>query len=61
MPTVIVKMFEGRSLDQKRALVKKVTQAVSETINAKEEAIVVMIEELKKEDYASGGILAADK
>lgn len=61
MPTVIVKMFEGRSLDQKRALVKKVTQAVSETINAKEESIVVMIEELKKEDYASGGILAADK
>ncbi len=61
MPTVIVKMFEGRSLDQKRALVKKVTQAVSETVNAKEESIIVMIEEMKKENYSSGGILSADK
>lgn len=41
MPYVTVKMLEGRTEEQKKALAEKVTAAVSETTGAPEENIVV--------------------
>lgn len=61
MPFVTVKMLEGRTEDQKKALVKKVTEAVSETIDASEEKIVVYIEEMSTSEYAVGGKRLSDK
>ncbi|MFF2447291.1 2-hydroxymuconate tautomerase [Neobacillus sp. NPDC058068] len=61
MPYVTVKMIEGRSEEQKRALVEKVTVAVSETTGAPTENITVFIEEMSKNHYAVGGIRASDK
>lgn len=61
MPIVTVKMLEGRSEDQKRALVEKVTAAVSETVNAPKENISIVIEEMHKSNYAVAGVRAADK
>ncbi|TDQ38771.1 2-hydroxymuconate tautomerase [Aureibacillus halotolerans] len=60
MPYVTVKLLEGRSDEQKKALAEKVTAAVSETVDAPPEKIVVFIEEMKKEDYAVGGKRLAD-
>ena len=39
MPYVTVKMLEGRTEDQKKALVEKVTAAVSETTGAPTDAV----------------------
>ncbi|WP_456273010.1 2-hydroxymuconate tautomerase [Bacillus sp. AK031] len=61
MPYITVKMLEGRNEDQKKALVEKVTAAVSETTGAPEENIVVFIEEMNKDHYAVGGKLFSDK
>ncbi|VXB80977.1 2-hydroxymuconate tautomerase (promiscuous) [Bacillus sp. 349Y] len=61
MPYVTVKMLEGRTDDQKRALVEKVTEAVSETTGAPEEKIVVFIEEMTPNHYASGGKRLSDQ
>lgn len=61
MPYVTVKMFEGRTDEQKRALCKKVTEAVVETTGAPAEAVVVFIEEMQKENYAVAGTRASDK
>ncbi|MDQ0177509.1 2-hydroxymuconate tautomerase [Bacillus chungangensis] len=61
MPIITVQMLEGRTDNQKRALVKKVTEAVSETIDAPEEKITVVIEEMAKNHYAIAGKLASDK
>ena len=55
MPYVTVKMFEGRTDDQKRALCEKVTEAVVETTGAPAENVVVFIEEMSKNDYAVAG------
>ncbi|WP_342433631.1 2-hydroxymuconate tautomerase [Neobacillus sp. FSL H8-0543] len=55
MPYVTVKMLEGRTEEQKKALVEKVTAAVSETVDAPKENIVVFIEEMPKNHYAVGG------
>jgi 4-oxalocrotonate tautomerase len=61
MPYVTVKMLEGRSEEQKKALVEKVTQAVSETTGAAEDKIVVFIEEMTKSHYAVGGKRLSDQ
>ena len=59
MPYVTVKMLEGRTDEQKRALVEKVTAAVSETVNAPVENVIVFIEEMPKNHYGVAGKLLA--
>lgn len=61
MPYVTVKMLEGRTDEQKKALVEKVTAAVSETTGAPEEKVVVFIEEMGKHHYATGGKRLSDQ
>ncbi|RUL53126.1 MULTISPECIES: 2-hydroxymuconate tautomerase [Lysinibacillus] len=61
MPIVTVKLLEGRTDEQKKALVEKVTEAVVETVNAKPEAVTIVIEEMAKNHYATGGVRASDK
>ncbi len=55
MPYVTVKMFEGRTDEQKRALCEKVTEAVVETTGAPAERVTVFIEEMSKNNYAIAG------
>lgn len=61
MPYVTVKMLEGRTEEQKKALVEKVTLAVSETTGAPSENITIFIEEMSKNHYAQNGVLFSDK
>lgn len=61
MPIVTVKLLEGRTDEQKKALVEKVTEAVVETVNAKPEAVTIVIEEMSKNHYATAGVRACDK
>ncbi|WP_096437709.1 2-hydroxymuconate tautomerase [Alteribacter populi] len=60
MPYVTVKMLEGRTDDQKRALVEKVTDAVSETTDAPKEKVAVIIEEMAPNHYAVNGKRISD-
>ncbi|MDO4642803.1 MAG: 2-hydroxymuconate tautomerase [Cardiobacteriaceae bacterium] len=61
MPIIHIQIVEGRSVEQKRALVKNVTQAVAESINVPESAIWISIEDLKPENLGQGGTLRLDK
>ncbi len=61
MPYITVKMLEGRSEEQKKALVEKVTAAVSETTGAPSENVVVFIEEMSKNHYAVNGKRFSDQ
>ncbi|MFJ5964254.1 MULTISPECIES: 2-hydroxymuconate tautomerase [unclassified Bacillus (in: firmicutes)] len=61
MPIVTVQMLEGRTDEQKRALVEKVTAAVVETTGAGAEKVSVIIEEMKKEHYAVAGKRMSDQ
>lgn len=51
MPHVIVKMYPGRTEEQKKALAEKIVQSVMETINADEESISLAIEEIPRETW----------
>jgi 4-oxalocrotonate tautomerase len=61
MPLVQVTMLQGRTVDQKRKIAKRITDAMVEEAGARREAIVVTFLEVSKESYASGGELMADK
>ena len=47
MPHVIVKLYSGRSDEQKKALAEAVTQAVTRTLNCGEESVSVGIEDVE--------------
>ena len=56
MPEVHVFAAEGRTPEQKKALMKDITDAVAKNFGAKAEAVTVQIIEAKKTDKAKGGI-----
>ena len=60
MPIVQVEMFEGRNLDQKRAMVKEITEALVKTINCNAADVQVIVREMEKENFAVAGILSVD-
>jgi 4-oxalocrotonate tautomerase len=61
MPYINIKMLEGRTVDQKRQLVKAVTEAMVGICGARPEGTVVVIEEVSRENWASGGVLVVDR
>ena len=60
MPLVIVKLYEGRSVEQKRAAAKAITDIVVEVLKTTPEATQVIFEDVKKSDWATAGKLASD-
>jgi len=56
MPEVHVFLAEGRTPEQKKALMKEITDAVVKTIKAAAENVTVQIIEAKKTDKAKGGV-----
>ena len=61
MPLVQITMLQGRTVDQKRKIAQRITDAMVEEAGARREVIVVTFLEVSKESYASGGELMADK
>ena len=60
MPTVIVEADEGRTVEQKRGLVKDITDAVCNHFKVPPEAVTVYIHEGRKENRGKAGKLAID-
>ncbi len=60
MPIVMIFADEGRTIDQKRGLVKDVTDAVSKNFAVSPEAVRILLREGKKENRATAGKLAID-
>jgi 4-oxalocrotonate tautomerase len=54
-------MLKGRTVEQKRKLAERLTQAMVEEANATKEAVTITFVEVSREDYAHAGILLADR
>ncbi len=61
MPEIYVHAVEGRTLDQKRALVRDITAAVVTNFNVAADTVMVQIVESAKQNKAKGGILFSDR
>jgi 4-oxalocrotonate tautomerase len=60
MPVVIVEMWEGRTRDQKRALVKAITDAMITHAGCKPDHLHVIIHDVDKADWARAGVLGSE-
>jgi 4-oxalocrotonate tautomerase len=61
MPLVNVHMAEGRTPEQKRALMEAITAAVVDHVGAAPESVRVWITEFRAEEYMAGGELLSDR
>jgi 4-oxalocrotonate tautomerase len=61
MPLIEIHLLEGRTDDQKKALLTAVTAAVHESIDAPLESIRVWVQEFSPREYMIAGILAAER
>lgn len=57
MPFITVKNIEGKTPEQKRALVKKMTKVISETFEVDPNLIFIFFEDLSKDNYGKKGEL----
>jgi len=61
MPLIEVHMFEGRSEEQKKALLEAITRAVHESIGAPLPSIRVWIQEFSSKEFMVAGKLVKRK
>jgi len=59
MPVVIVEMWEGRTLEQKKKLVQGITEAFAK-INTPPDAVHIILKDIPKHNYAIGGKLSSE-
>ena len=60
MPVIHVEMWAGRSYSQKQELAKAITDAVVKVTNTSPDATIVVFSDVPKENWAQGGVLAAE-
>lgn len=61
MPLINVQLFEGRTIEQKRAYAKALTDASVDILGCSPSAVDVIFTDVKKSDWASGGKLCSDE
>ena len=61
MPEIYVHMVEGRTIEQKRALVQDLTTATVKHLGVEPASVMVEIVETPRHNKAKGGILFSDR
>jgi len=60
MPEVVVYILEGRSLEQKRGLIKDITSAVVKNAGVPADAVTISLVETAKASKGKGGVLFSE-
>jgi 4-oxalocrotonate tautomerase len=61
VPEITIELLEGRTLEQKRGLVKDMTEAVVRHCGVQPEEVTIIIHDNLKSDKAKAGKLFADR
>jgi 4-oxalocrotonate tautomerase len=57
MPLIHVRLFEGRTVEQKKAFAEAVTREAARTLNTTPESVDIIFEDIRKSDWATAGRL----
>lgn len=57
MPSYHVEMMEGRTIEQKKQLVEAITRVSVEILGGTADAVDIIITDIKRENWATGGQL----
>jgi len=55
MPFINIKMYEGRSKEQKKEIAKGITNVINKTINIPKEYIWIVFEDIPRSEMAIAG------
>ena len=61
MAHVQITLLEGRTIEQKRRAVKRITEVLHEELNVKSERLTIAFVEVPRHSYARDGILLSDR
>ena len=61
MAHVQITLLEGRSIEQKRRVVKRITDALEDELKVKPEKLTIAFVEVSRHSYARNGVLIADR
>jgi 4-oxalocrotonate tautomerase len=61
MAHVQITMLEGRSIEQKRRAVKRITEIMQEELNVNPEKMTIAFVEVPRHSYARNGTLISDR
>jgi 4-oxalocrotonate tautomerase len=61
MPVITVQMYTGRTSQQKRALVRALTDAMVQHAGAKPDNLHVILQEVPKENWALAGVMGNER
>lgn len=61
MPAMTIKLFEGRTKEQKRELAEAITRETCRVLKCAPESVDIVYEDVKKENWATAGVLWSDK
>ena len=61
MPVVRVSMWKGRTYEQKAQIAKGITEVLTRVANIPPEATHIIFEEVDKENWAHGGVMASER
>jgi len=57
MPTYHIEMLEGRTVAQKKKLAEEITRITVEVLGGSPESVDILITDVKRENWATGGKL----
>jgi 4-oxalocrotonate tautomerase len=60
MPVIQITISQGRSVEQKRELVKVLTKETARIMKTQEDKVRILIYEVSKENWGNAGILGLD-
>ena len=60
MPIITIQMWEGRSREDKKKLSEDITDVVCKDAGCPKEAVIVVFQDIPKENWAQSGKLASE-
>ena len=60
MPVIQITISQGRSVEQKRELMRVLTRETARIMNTEEEKVRILIYEVSKENWGNAGVLGLD-
>ena len=60
MPVIQITISQGRSVEQKRELIRVLTRETARILNTEEEKVRILIYEVSKQNWGNAGVLGLD-
>jgi len=61
MPHVQITLLKGRTVEQKRRAVQRITEVMQEELDVRPEVLSIAFVEVQRHDYARNGQLVSDR